>query len=198
MIFDPPAALAESIAADLISGVQKNGKAFLILPGGSSPVPLMEELAKLDLPWDQITVTTTDERDVLLSDPHSNAGQVKKILDIEPIWLCDTTAQGLLEFPATVTVLGMGMDAHFASLFPGAPMPEGRDIVRTTAPFAPHDRLSLTLETLLDTKRLILLAPSSEKRALIEAVAAGKYPGVPLESLLHKAKEKLEIRAFDV
>ena len=198
MIFDTPAALAETIAADLKFAVQKNDKALLILPGGSSPVPLMEELAKLDLPWHQITVTTTDERDVPLTDPQSNAGQVKNILGIRPVWLCDERAETLLEFPASVTVLGMGMDAHIASLFPGAPLPEGRKIVRTTAPFGPHERLTLTLETLLDTKRLILLAPGSGKQALIAAVTAGKHPGVPLESLLHKAKEKLEIWAFDV
>ena len=198
MIFDTPKSLAASITDSLQSAVQKNGKALLILPGGSSPVPLMQEMAKLDLPWNEITVTTTDERDVPLTDPQSNAGQVKKLLGVDPLWLCDKNAESCLEFPATLTILGMGMDAHFASLFPGYPMPEGCRIVKIKAPAAPHNRLSLTLETLLDTQRLILLAPSPEKRALIAEVQAGKQAGVPLESLLHAAKEKLEIWAFDV
>ncbi len=191
-------ALAEQIAGDLKDALKEFAHATLILPGGSSPRALMQQLAQCDIPWNDVTVSTTDERAVPLDSEESNAGQVRKLLGIAPLWLCDADAWERLKFPATVTVLGMGMDAHIASLFPGSTLQPGRGIVKTQAPNPPYERLSLTLETLLDTRRLILLASDAAKAVLVKDVMVGKHPGTPLESLMRESKEKLEIHAFAV
>lgn len=195
--------LASSIAQNLQTALEKNKHATLILPGGSSPVELITALARHDLPWDEITITTTDERAVPHTHKDSNAGQVQRLfaaegLDINPLWLTEEGAFGQIPFPATVTVLGMGTDAHIASLFPGAPDHKGKAIIKAGAPNPPHERLSLTLETLLDTERLILLVSGPEKLALCQRALAAELPGTPLAQLLDKAKEKLELHISGV
>ncbi len=185
--------LAESIAEDLMAPENS----FLILPGGSSPQGVIKELARQDLLWDQITITTTDERRVPMEDAQSNAGQVKRLfaqegIEVEPLWLGEAKIEDL-SFPASVTVLGMGPDGHFASLFADEDMGPGKDIIEATASFQPYERLSLTLEALLDCKRLILLVPDQEKWTLCQSVLAGENSDLPIARLFQAAGSKLEL-----
>lgn len=192
--------LAVWIAADLNAAVAARRQAVLILPGGSSPVKLITTLANIYLPWEKIIVTTTDERQVPLEDVASNAGQIKRLFaeqgaDIEPLWLMDRKAP---PSPSDVTVLGLGLDGHFASIFPGQPETVGEGIVEALAPAEPRKRLSLTPDSLLASKRLILLIPDALKWTLCRAVLAGERPDLPLARLIARAKENLELHIAEV
>ena len=67
--------IVESIECDL----KDRGKALLLLPGGSSPVAVIEELSKRDVDWGRVIVTTTDERCVPQDSAQSN---LQKIISI--------------------------------------------------------------------------------------------------------------------
>lgn len=72
-----------------------------------------------------------------------------------------------------VTLLGMGPDAHVASLFPGHPA--GAVVGRTTvgvrsSPKPPAERVSLTFETIQASREVWIIAAGAEKA---DAVAAG-------------------------
>ena len=55
-------------------------------------------------------------------------------------------------------------------------------------PEAPFDRLSLTIPALLDSDQILFVARGAEKRALLEAAAAGEND-LPVARLLGAARQ---------
>jgi 6-phosphogluconolactonase len=194
--------LCADLGAVLSAAVETRGRAALAVPGGSTPIPLFERLARAPLPWDAMAVTLTDERWVAPEDPASNEGLLRRTLareraaavtiaglytaDADPAAALDAATAQLraLHPPLDAIVLGAGEDGHVASLFPG-----GRESASALEPGAraryvavsPPDsavapgnrRLSMTVAALVDTRRLVLLATGGAKQRLIEQVAAG-------------------------
>ena len=114
------------------------------LSGGSTPKTIYEMLADCDLPWDRIHWFWGDERNVPQDDDDSNFRMVREaLLDHVPIpksnihavpVRVDSPEQAAAEYEETIrkyfpddempmwdlALLGMGDDAHTASLFPGS------------------------------------------------------------------------------
>lgn len=180
--------LAGSLAGSIAAELQQAKKPFLILPGGRSPRRLISKLAEQDVDWRTVTITTTDERCVPLEDEASNAGQIRRLFQeagkktpLMTLWPEKPAKMGR----ATVTVLGMGTDGHIASLFPGGAMPPG------------PARISLTMEEILNTDRLILLVAGADKWLVCREAMAGERLGLPVGDLMVRAGEKLEIHVID-
>ncbi len=187
-------AAATAIADWLAAGLDENGRASLVGTGGSSPGPVYDLLATLPLPWEQISVTLSDERWVPPTSPDSNERQLRERLlvgeaaaaEFVPLWSDAVTAEDAAEtaelavadlFPADVVLLGMGEDGHFASLFPGNPaLEEGLDplggsfviAVPASEPAPAMERLSLTLYALKQAWLTIVLIRGEAKRRIVE------------------------------
>lgn len=185
---------AEAIASWLAAGLDENNRASFVGTGGSSPGPVYDLLSTLPLPWDQISVTLSDERWVPPSSPDSNERQLRERLMVGeaacarfvPLWSDAPTAEDAAEaaeaaladlFPADVVLLGMGEDGHFASLFPGSPvLEEGLDpfggslVIAVPAgdPAPAIERLSLTLYALKQAFLTIVLVRGEAKRRILE------------------------------
>lgn len=170
----------------------------LILPGGSSPIALIHELAARHLNWDALRITTTDERCVPHADPESNIGQIARIFEEQGVSAqCTSLLNKPPILPTDITILGMGPDAHIASLFPGVkgkPLESG--LLKITAPKPPPERVSLTLRQLCDTERLILLVNSAQKWDVLEQITQGGLHDTPLAHLISRAGKTLEIHGF--
>jgi len=54
--------LSKKIAKQLQQAIDKQGKASLIVSGGSTPKPLFEKLSTIDIEWSAVTVGLCDER----------------------------------------------------------------------------------------------------------------------------------------
>ena len=189
-------ALADSIAATLNAAP---GPVRLTLPGGRSPVALITALAARPLPWDRLTFSTTDERVVPDDSPDNNATQIARLLAPREIALL-RLSQGIEKpWHSTVTVLGMGMDGHIASLFPAMTPDDDNEgpVIPATAPAEPRARLSLTMAALMSTNRLILLVPDREKWLLCRQLLDDLDSPLPLARLMRRAGEKLELHAAD-
>jgi 6-phosphogluconolactonase len=178
--------LAERIAA-------LPGDIAITVPGGSTPFPILAELARAPLGWQRISVWPGDDRIVEESHPASNVGRIRALL--EPVGArIVPLAEGAEPPHFALAWLGMGGDGHIASLFPSTD-PRADDpakLRRLTPdplpPEAPFGRLSLTIPALLDSDRLLFVIRGAEKRALFEQAAAGKND-LPVARLLGAARQ---------
>lgn len=212
-------ALSNSIIADLENAIKEKGDAVLLVSGGSTPKPLFELLRISDIDWSRVRIGLCDERWVDPSHEDSNEKLVKTYLmqekaaeaqfvgmyyaglsAFEAQAQCDQTIQESL-WPCDVAILGMGEDAHTASLFPfNVRLPQAYYLddealcIAITPQNAPHVRMSLTLLALLRVKHLYLHFEGEKKRAVFEeALKNGDHYEMPIRSLLHQDINNIEV-----
>ena len=174
-------AIADWIAERLLVAVGRAPAGIAItVPGGSTPFPILADLAARSLPWDRVTIWPGDERIVAEGHPASNTGRIRALLEpagarIAPLHEGEVPPRFALAW------LGMGGDGHVASLVPSADprADDPRRVIRLTPdPLpadAPFDRLTLTIPALLDSDGLLFVIRGGEKRALFEAAASGAH-----------------------
>lgn len=172
-------AVANQIKKALDAHLAQAPKAGLIVSGGTTPARCFRLLAAKSLPWQRVFVSLTDERDVPADDPLSNENLVRANL----LQGCAARAEfvaprelamGKLPRPFAFTLLGMGEDGHFASLFPAM---EGLASLLAPAggppgawvetPATPTRRYTLAMRTLANTNNLVLLAFGEAKRQVL-------------------------------
>jgi 6-phosphogluconolactonase len=178
---DLPARAAARIALELTKALHERGRASLALAGGTTPKATYEALAGLPLDWSSVDVFFGDERCVPADHEDSNYRMAKAALFDRisippgrihrmPGELADRDAAARsyeTSLPARLdlVVLGIGEDAHTASLFPGsdALREQTRLVLPVTGPKPPPARLSLTPPALSAARVCLVLASGAGK-----------------------------------
>lgn len=199
-------ALAQRLEALVVDAVTARGTALLALAGGRTPLPAYRRLAARALPWSQVRLLATDERWVGRGDQARNEDELRRAfgsahgLQILPLVPQEVDAPPFLDtalasldplhaYAFDVVLLGMGADAHTASLFPHAaglaaaldPQASADACVihpEPLPPEAPYPRISLTARRLLSTRALLLAVTGEAKRAVLEQA---RQSGTPLQ-----------------
>lgn len=207
------AALASRLEAIVREAIAERGQAVLALAGGRTPFPAYRALASRDLDWNRVVLVPTDERCVPHAHPACNLREMRNAfaaaegVRFVPLTVGDgdpaqseVHARAILlqyrdEFDAVV--LGMGNDAHTASLFPGAANlapalePSGIDDACRIDPIplppeAPFPRITLTASRLLRARSLHLAITGESKHAVLrEAQASQDVLRHPIAAILH-------------
>ena len=206
--------LARFVAARLEAAIAERGAASLVVSGGRTPLGFFARLAEQSLDWPAVSITLVDERWLGPEHADSNERVVRANLLRGPAAAArfvplkneapsaaagaPATAAALCAMPRPfdVVILGMGEDAHTASLFPGAAeLAAGLDpdasaeCLALTPPAAPHPRLSLTRAALLDSRCLVLHFTGQRKRSIYQqALGAGPVAAMPVRLALHQTK----------
>lgn len=215
--------LSVGIAQILQEAIAQRGRASLAVSGGSTPRTLFESLSALDIPWQHVVVTLVDERWVGEDDSASNARLVRnsllkgyaaaarfvglKTLDDDPFRAVAQVDRRLREEVLgagaflDAAILGMGEDGHVASFLPGAQgLAEALSAqpayhccgIRPPPPALP--RMTMTLDTLLQARHLLLHFIGPDKRAVLQsATLAGAVEELPVRAVLHHNRRPLEI-----
>ena len=103
-----------------------------------------------------------------------------------------------LPWPLDVAVLGMGEDAHTASLFPGAPgyaraIATDQRLAWVVPDTAPHARISFTLSALLASRELLLAIAGESKLAVYWQAAAARDEALPISLVLHQDQTPVSV-----
>ena len=205
-------AAAQAIAACAVEAVAARGRFTVALAGGSTPRETYQRLARPPLrdhmPWDRTWVFFGDERGVAPDHPDSNyrmanqallakvpipAKQVARVRGeaedpedaaaeygrrLSEVFECKRG--GLPRFD--LILLGMGVDGHTGSLFPGSPVL--KEVFRSVA--AVHagaasipQRFTFTLPVFNAAARVMFLVAGSEKAKVLKAVLKEPSSGLP-------------------
>ena len=203
--------LSQSIVDSLISSINLNGHASFVVCGGNSPLPLYDNLSKMDLDWSKVSIFLGDDRIVSANHPDSNnylihrhllknnatSASFHSLLDLK-------ISIEEIKCPFDVVLLGLGNDGHFASLFP-AQLDNADAFDITASPGlitsdqelgSPcYKRISMNLSLLMHTKRCILLVSNEDKRKIVERALEDNQ--LPLHFLLNQKKTKVEFSDLD-
>lgn len=184
---------AQSLTGILAQGIEKRGRASLVVSGGRTPLALFKTLSKTDIDWSKVDVTLADERWVDEDHEASNTRLVKDNLlqnnasvanfvelKTDDADAADGIAQAesnlsSMSQPFDALILGMGEDGHTASLFPcsaqikdGLNLSSGNICLAVQPTTAPHQRISLTLPAILNSRNLFIHLTGEKKKAVLE------------------------------
>lgn len=192
------------ILQTLSDALQANGTASLAISGGSTPKLMFDSMASSPFDWSHVHVFFVDERSVPPDHEQSNFRMANEHL-ITPARI-EHAHRILAELPPDhaasqysddlrahfrlengqlprfdVVHLGIGPDAHTASLFPGEPLIEDRDGLAAAVYVEkiPQWRITLLPGVLLAARHVAVLAAGSDKRAALSQILRGPY--TPME-----------------
>jgi 6-phosphogluconolactonase len=202
-------------AGFLEEAISERGQASLAISGGSSPKPMYLFFSRFLLDWSRVHLFWVDERGVPPSDsqsnfkfanetwllpakyPPANIHRIRGELDAqEAARLFEEDLRKYFELAPgqlpsfDVMHLGMGPDAHTASLFPGEPMILNRTDITASVwveKFKQH-RITLLPGVIAAAAHRVMLVAGEDKIPALENVLKGdhdplKYPAqiVPQE-----------------
>lgn len=209
--------LADNIAHNLQKEINEKGKASLLVSGGSTPKALFERLSTLEIDWRKVKISLVDERWVSPYDKDSNERLVRESLLInkaskanfisyfvdkktvfESVDECETILKNEL-LPFCVVILGMGSDAHTASIFPnniacGEAFSTKKLCFACTPQTAKHDRMSLSLSAIMSAKNIYLHFEGEEKQQIFEKALEGDNSReMPIRAILNQTTKQIEV-----
>lgn len=194
-------ALLGDIKAVVVRAVEERSVAHVAFSGGRTSQRLFRSLAQQgsDLPWADVHIWLVDERCVSMSDQRSNFDSLQQnllsfinipYLNVHPMWvetsgrICEPADRADVLYEETLLhwmpnqqfdliLLGVGIDGHTASLFPGqASIGErSRLAVRSAAPGddVTH-RITLTYTTINSARNIFILVTGEEKHEIIHMI----------------------------
>jgi 6-phosphogluconolactonase len=201
--------LANRIAGELRQALTAGDRASLAVPGGTTPGPIFDSLSAVALDWDRVDVMLTDERWVPESSERSNTRLLRQRLltghaaeaRLLPLYAAAETPEERLDdlaqavsavLPLGVVLLGMGMDMHTASIFPGADrlaeaLHGDAVLVAMRAPGAPEPRITLSARVLRGAMSRHIVITGAAKRKAIEAARHLSPEEAPVAAVLKGA-----------
>jgi 6-phosphogluconolactonase len=202
IVLSDPSSLARAAADRFValarSAIASYGRFAVALSGGSTPKLLYEQLVTQPIEWQHVHVFWGDERCVPPDHHESNYGLAQRTLlshidipaqnvhrlkgELDPTQAAQQYEAELRAILGTrprfdLILLGMGADAHTASLFPGTPalQEQHRWVVAQAIDKLHTKRLTLTPPIINDAANVIFLIAGSDKAAALRSVWHDPY-----------------------
>ena len=199
--------IASAAAARIEQRLAETAGLFdLVLSGGSTPKKLHARLVEMDLDWSRVRVWFGDERHVPLDHPESNYRMALETLlskvtpaSVFPMFRGGTPEEDALSYardletlgdkPFDVLLLGMGPDAHTASLFPGEPSVRilDRPVVASVGHAGVRERITMTFPRLHGATETLVMVAGADKKTPLKAALKDDYDPdrLPIQAILN-------------
>ena len=207
----------EVVLSQMQTAISERGQCTIALSGGSTPKPLYEAIANVDLPWQKIHVFWGDERYVPADHPDSNQGMARRAwldkIDIpadnihpmptdgeSPAADANKHEDHLREFfkvaigefpPLDIILLGIGDDAHTASLFPHTDALQITDRLVTVGNKDGQPRITFTAPLINHARCVIFLVSGASKQAALAQIFASEADALTYPARLIKPQGEL-------
>lgn len=208
-------AAAKRIAELLANRLDNQSTASIVVSGGTTPEQCLRALAKTPLDWQRVQVALSDERWVAADHVDSNERFVRESLLVDeasaaqllPVYAdgvtpedrCEALQNPLPALPFSCSLVGMGTDGHFASLFSDAEqlataldVESGRLYVPIETAASPHPRISMTLAGISRSDEIALLFFGEEKLDVYKQ-ALESSNGFPVSRLLRQKRAPVRL-----
>lgn len=187
---------ATFVAAEARAAVAARGRFVMAVSGGHTPWLMLRALAQEEVPWNAVDVVQVDERVAPAGDPDRNLTHLRESLlehaplsperihampvespDLEAA--CAEYARTLQTIAGSPPVLdlvhlGLGPDGHTASLVPGDPVQNVKDVdVALTGLYQGRRRMTLTFPILNRSRYVLWLVTGRDKAATLARLYAG-------------------------
>jgi 6-phosphogluconolactonase len=188
-------AAADWVREKIRQVLEQSALCHLMLAGGSTPMPIYEQLAgQSDLPWQRIVIYFGDERCVPVQTSENNAYMaisrlfpegvppgvtVHRMYGEEEPDKAAREYELILPPRIDVLLLGMGDDGHTASIFPGSVAldEEQRRVMPVIGNKVPLQRLTITPPVIREARHLLLMARGENKADAVRwALKDGSVP----------------------
>lgn len=197
--------------------VRAFGDFHLALSGGSTPIPLYQRLMIdpnfREFPWNRTHLWIVDERRVPFDDDRSNYKMISEIIgdhsgippeQVHPMFATADDADR--QYEATLrevlgwrekghdrldfVLLGMGSDAHTASLFPRSPaLMDSLDAIRNHRPGESPPLVRINAgPAVTPPDRVTMMLPLINASRFIGVLVSGKSKQAPLKRIVEAAK----------
>ena len=202
--------VSKFIIEKLNSAIEKKGQASLVVSGGSSPISIYEELSNADVSWSKVFLTLVDDRLVEPNHEDSNQNLLYKHLiknkakEVKFFPLDDEVSFNKdFKKPFDITLLGMGEDGHFASLFPNMiNLPEAFSlnteprVLKTPALGVPlYPRITMNLSMIMESSYIILLVKGKLKQDILDK--AKMNSDYPIHHLINNRNKEIFIKKIN-
>ena len=181
---------AAFIAATARSAASDRGRFVFAVSGGRTPWVMLRALVQEDVPWEAVEIVQVDERAAPEGHPDRNLTHLRETLlehaplkpgqiHAMPVDADDlaAAARGYAETLHQLTGpsgrldlvhLGLGPDGHTASLVPGEPALEVRDVpVAVTGVYQGRRRMTLTFPVLDNARQILWVVTGDDKREML-------------------------------
>jgi len=202
VVLPDPAALAREAADRVValarSAIAAQGCFTVALSGGSTPRLLYEQLVTQPIEWNYVHIFWGDERCIPPDHPDSNYGMARRAWlshidlpaqnvhrlkgELDPAQAAQQYEDELRALFGTLPrfdliLLGMGNDAHTASLFPGTPAlhEQQRWVVAHYVDKLQANRLTLTPPIFNHAANVIFLIAGHDKATALQSVWHGPH-----------------------
>jgi 6-phosphogluconolactonase len=206
IVDDPAVPVGDALAEQARRG------GSIVLTGGSGPGDAYRRAAELAPDWSNVTLWWGDDRCVPPEHEWSNYRLAKETLldqlqqqprevhrirgELAPHDAADQLDRELDGVDLDFMLLGLGPDAHVASLFPGSPQLAVEDRHATSGPARLEpwvDRVTMTMPEIRSAKRIVFIVSGASKAEAVARAFGGEITPEAPASLVRLAPIRVEV-----
>ena len=193
---------------NIFKSIKKRKIKNILISGGKTPIPLLNELAKYEIDWSNHCFSLTDER--LVKRRNINNSNELMLSSFFLSKLRDEHVPQFLTLPRKynytnkeyekltenfVSFLGIGNDGHIASIFKkDLKKKNNRPIFFTKKKIHKYERVSWTYDTFLQSKELYFIIRGKKKKKIIENIKNSNFEKeLPYLQIMNEFKKNIEI-----